>query len=288
MRTVLRGALALMIILALPVAVLARHSWSGYHWARTSNPFNLGIGDNMTTADWKQHLGYAITDWNTPTNTNNSSDVVLHLISYNGTSGPDCSAVSGTVQVCNGTYGSNGWLGLATIWISYFGKHIAQGTVQVNDTYFNTSTYNNPNEKQHVICQEIGHTWGLDHQDESGALYYTCMDYFSNTGANAGNSASTAPNQCDYDQLLCIYDPASRGKTLNSTTSGIAHSCTGTGHLDSSSTIGAAEAGSAGEAAAEVPPWANPSESVYVDHLPNGQTQVTFVRWANPIQSWGG
>ena len=38
----------------------------------------------------------------------------------------------------------------------------------------------------------------------------------------------------DYDQLLCIYDPADAGRTLSSPN----HSCTGTGHLDSFTTIG--------------------------------------------------
>jgi len=29
---------------------------------------------------------------------------------------------------------------------------------------------------QHVICQEIGHTFGLDHQDESGISLNSCID----------------------------------------------------------------------------------------------------------------
>lgn len=29
----------------------ASHSWNGYHWARTSNPFTLKLGNNLTTAD---------------------------------------------------------------------------------------------------------------------------------------------------------------------------------------------------------------------------------------------
>jgi hypothetical protein len=272
--------LAVFVVAATASSALANHSWSTYHWARTANPFTIKVGDNMTTADWKSHLSQASSDWNQSTVAKNT------IVSGASTGkGRKCRATLGRVEVCNASYGNNGWLGLATIWLS--GGHIAQGTTQVNDTYFNTSTYNNPNEKQHVICQEIGHTWGLDHQDESGALYYTCMDYFSNTGANAGNSASTTPNRGDYDQLLCIYDPASNGATLSSTTNGRAHTCVGTGHLDSSSTIGAA-AGSASAEGAQPPAWANPSESVYVDHLPNGQTQVTYVRWANPIHSWGG
>jgi hypothetical protein len=27
----------------------ATHSWNGYHWARTANPFTLKLGDNLTS-----------------------------------------------------------------------------------------------------------------------------------------------------------------------------------------------------------------------------------------------
>lgn len=246
----------------------ASHSWSTYHWGRTANPFTIQVGNNLT-GDWPTYLAKASSDWNISTVAKNTI--------VPGQSTKRCRATSGRDEICNGTYGNNGWLGLASISLS--GGHIVQGTVKVNDTYFNTPTYNNPNEKQHVMCQEIGHTWGLDHQDTSGALFYTCMDYFSNTGANAGNPASTTPNPGDYDQLLCIYDPATSGKTLSSTTSGISHSCTGTGHLDSTTTTGATAFGG-GTAAENVPWWANRNESVYIEHLANGMTQITYILWA--------
>src|SRR5213593_2466381 len=56
---------------------------------------------------------------------------------------------------------------------------------------------------QHVICQEIGHTFGLDHQDESGISLNTCMDYYHNTSAS--DTKSTHPNKHDYDELATIY-----------------------------------------------------------------------------------
>jgi len=34
------------------------------------------------------------------------------------------------------------------------------------------------------MCQEIGHIWGLGHQDESGADFHTCMDYATNPDAD--------------------------------------------------------------------------------------------------------
>lgn len=266
--------LLIAVALALPSIVLANHSWGGYHWARTSNPFTLKVGNNLTTADWTSHFNTAIADWDKST--------VMTLNSVAGSSNKRCSMVTGTVQVCNGTYGNNGWLGLASINLTG-GTHITQGSAKMNDTYFNTSTYNNPNERQHVMCQEVGHTFGLDHQSTSGADLNTCMDYFSNTGANAGSTDSTHPNAGDYDELLCIYDPASAGKTL---TSG-SHSCTGTGHLDSTTTLASTTTASTHSDVTDDPnTWGqlvsqsrNGRSSTYERVNNDGSTTVTHVYW---------
>ena len=88
-----------------------------------------------------------------------------------GTRPKNCRPTTGRVEVCNAAYGNTGWLGVAQIWITG-GTHITQGTVKNNDYYFGNSTYqyNNTAEMQHVICQEVGHTFGLAHQDESRYL----------------------------------------------------------------------------------------------------------------------
>src|SRR5215203_645915 len=39
-----------------------QHSWEGYHWARTSNPFTLKLGDNLSST-WDSHLGTTSADW---------------------------------------------------------------------------------------------------------------------------------------------------------------------------------------------------------------------------------
>ena len=176
---------------------LATHSWNGYHWARTTPQFTLKLGDNMRTADWKAHLAQTSTDWNS-----GNSAVLTAIVA--GAANKRCSMVAGTTQVCNGTYGNNGWLGLASINITG-GTHITQGSAKMNDTYFNTTTYNNPNEREHVVCQEVAHTFGLDHQSTDGSSQNTCMDYFSNTGSDAGSTVSTQPNQHDFDDLNTIY-----------------------------------------------------------------------------------
>src|SRR5262249_49046867 len=85
------------------------------------------------------------------------------------------------------------------------GNHITQGSAKMNDTYFSLNTYNNPNEREHVMCQEVAHTFGLDHQSTDGSSQNSCMDYFSNTGANAGSTLSTKPNAHDFEELNIIY-----------------------------------------------------------------------------------
>jgi hypothetical protein len=227
----------LVALVAYSPAAQANHSWSGYHWARTANPFTLALGDNVSTA-WDSYLGDASSDWS-------QSTVMDTTIVTGGVTNPkNCRPTSGRVEVCNARYGNNGWLGLAQIWVS--GKHITQGVTKMNDTYFGTnSTYNTPAWRHLVMCQEVGHTFGLDHQDENfdNANLGTCMDYTSNP---LGPPDNEHPNQGDYDELLCVYDPAYAGKTLSTTT----HSCTGSGHLDSTTTVGSPSAASPLPAAA--------------------------------------
>ena len=176
---------------------MANHAWGSYHWARTTPQFTLKLGNNLTTSSWTARLSQTSNDWNA------GNSAVLTAIVSGGTSARTCKMVAGTTQVCNASYGNNGWLGLASININ--GNHITQGTAKMNDTYFNTSTYNNVNEREHVMCQEVAHTFGLDHQSTDGSSQNSCMDYFSNTGANAGSTLSTKPNAHDFAQLNSIY-----------------------------------------------------------------------------------
>src|SRR5882762_6919621 len=214
----------IVVLFVIAAPLLATHSWGGYHWARTTPQFTLKLGDNLKTADWKSHLQQTSTDWNSPQKFGASSTPILTAI-VAGQSNKRCSMVAGTTQVCDSTYGNNGWLGLATISLASGTLHITQGSAKMNDTYFNTATYNNPNEREHVMCQEVAHTFGLDHQSTSGASLNTCMDYFSNTGANAGSTASTKPNAHDFEELSIIYQ-----------------------HLDSSTTVAALTSPSASQA----------------------------------------
>lgn len=250
-RRIVAGITVALALVLFQSAPRASHSWNGYHWARTANPFLLNLGDNLS-ATWTSYLAVASSDWT-------QSAVLDTTVVAGGSNKRNCRPTAGRVEVCNNSYGNTGWLGVAQIWVS--GSHITQGTVKMNDTYFASSTYNSPAWRQFVVCQEVGHTFGLDHQDEAfdNANLGTCMDYTNNPTSNQH------PNQHDYDELVAIYS-----------------------HLDTSTTIGAAApSGAAGAVLDNPSQW---GQLMKVSHggktqtferdFGNGERVVTFVIWA--------
>jgi len=227
---------------AIATTAYATHAWGPYHWGRTVNPFTVKLGDNVSTA-WDGYLATASADWSV-------SSVLDTTVVAGGAKG-NCRPTSGRVEVCNKTYGFNGWLGVASIWIS--GTHITQGTVKLNDSYFNTSTYNTPAWRQFVACQEVGHTFGLDHQDVifDNSNLGTCMDYTNDPdGTLSAQLSNLHPNQHDYEELGLIYS-----------------------HLDSVTTVGQTitRRGAKDEDGAMT--------TTYVFDLGNGEKQVNFIYW---------
>ncbi len=127
-----------------------------------------------------------------------------------------------------------------------------------------------------VACQEIGHTFGLDHQDEifNNPNLGTCMDYTNDpSGTLFGQLSNEHPNTHDFDELVAIY-----------------------AHLD---TFTSSTAKTAGSAALDAPGYApdidtsNRSEwgrsirtskdghtSLFERDLGHGQKVFTFVTWA--------
>jgi hypothetical protein len=182
----------------------ASHSWGNYHWARTANPFTVPLGDSLTStsaSNWDAHLPIASADWN-------ASRVLDSPIVASGANPRRCRATNGRIEVCNASYGFNGWLGVAQIWVK--GVHIVKASTKLNDSYFSSIAYTETNE-QHVLCQEIGHGYGLDHQDESGADLNTCMDYSEALD-------NPHPNAHDYEQLETIYAHFDSTSTVGTTT----------------------------------------------------------------------
>jgi hypothetical protein len=241
--------LVIFAVAAFPSLSSASHSWGNYHWARTSNPFTLKLGDNVSST-WDSYLSTTSTDWS-------KSTVLNTTIVAGGTRPKNCRPTSGRAEVCSERYGNTGWLGVAQIWVS--GSHIKQGTVKVNDTYFNTSTYNTTAWRNLVMCQEVGHIFGLDHQDENfnNPPLGTCMDYSNDPVPNQH------PNAHDYEQLEAIY-----------------------AHLDSTTTVGAMPAAMANGEFSTPAEWgelvkssADGRVATYARDFGRGHKIFTFVFW---------
>ena len=206
-------ALIAVVFVLVAVPAFASHGWGSYHWGRpcsasTGCEAQITVYSSLTVSntDWPGRLNRAIYgDAANPNTANrrgwNDSSVLALSVAGAATDSStrySCPAVSNAVRVCNYSYGANGWLGLAQINTVSGTTHIAWGTAKMNDSYF-ASGYPGT-EKQHVMCQEVGHDFGLGHTSENGSSQNTCMDYYQNTSSS--DWTSTGPNQHDFDQLL--------------------------------------------------------------------------------------
>ena len=192
-------ALSIAGLVAAPAAALTQ-SWNGYHWARTG-PLSISLGNNLGS-NWTSLLAPTASKWS-------AADNINFVVTAGQTSPASCSPVYGSVQVCNGSYGANGWLGYANVWLS--GSFIVQATVRLNDYYFAQPKYDTAAWRQMTICQEIGHTLGLAHANTSRTNLNlgTCMDYSNDptgtVGGSNGTLANLNPSNNDFAALNGIY-----------------------------------------------------------------------------------
>lgn len=102
---------------------------------------------NVKIRNTTSSASQAVSDWNNLT--------ILNLSSVS--SGEE-------TYVFNANSGNTGWGGLATI-TNYSGCTILRATAQLN-TYYSWTT----NAARGVHCQEVGHTFGLDHSNDGGCM----------------------------------------------------------------------------------------------------------------------
>jgi len=242
---------------------------SGYHWARQPSQFSLQLGDNVDGV-WDGMLQRAVADWN-------KGDTVTFQIVGGGTGPQECRPVTGRVEVCNWRYGTQeGWLGLARLYFDASGEHIEAVTVQMNDSFFDTnSEYNNDTARQHTMCHELGHAPGLDHISSSSCMNDSQYAVFN----------QLAPINKDFNQLERIYshsdatttvagtqkkdknenDRKKKGRSGKRDRKGRRD-----GRRDRHQHAGVERIHSEGSA----------SETVTIETLPDGQTVVSFITWA--------
>jgi len=171
---------------------IASHTWGNasgtYHWDATSLPVQLSVIDSVTQ-DWQTELDTTISQWNV------SSSLNLAITSSDDSTNTrnNCAIVNGQIRTCNYTYGTTGWSGLASLNIDS-NNHILYGVAKVNDSYSMGQE-----DRNKVMCQEMGHLFGLGHTSEDGSSQNTCMDYANNP------TNSQWPNAHDYELLDQIY-----------------------------------------------------------------------------------
>jgi len=190
-----RLTLVLLVLAVAAVPAFASHAWSTYHWSKPGSQITPPVVMNLTGV-WPDYAARVMTDWN-------ASTVIESPWTFGAISNTKrCTSTTGKIEVCNNTYGQNGWLGIAGISLS--GGHIVKGYTKLNDTYFKSATYNNPAWRRMVFCQEVGHDYGLGHVNENFNDPNTgsCMDYTNDPARNDGAGTNEYPNKHDYDQLL--------------------------------------------------------------------------------------
>lgn len=153
-------------------AAQANHQWSNYHWNKDGVPVrDVTVGDNHNTdgvPNWPDLFDTVIGGFAVTVDVDGFYTDVYGWPDYTGTYFSFSEAGgSGDVESYNGDYGNNGWLGIASIWVSRGkNKHITRGESKVNDYYVTLDGYDGFNEEVEwlaVLCQEIGHTVGLAH-----------------------------------------------------------------------------------------------------------------------------
>ncbi len=157
----------------------ANHRWGCWKYADANISFYNGCTGSYST--YVQEEGLSDADsWH------NYTDVNLSSVGQSGT--------TDHINCYNGSYGINGWLGIAEI-LTYSGCTVMQGRTRFNQSYLDNAAYGySATNKKHVVCQEIGHLFGLNHQKGQSQ---SCMNdrilYVPN------------PNQHDQDMVNSIY-----------------------------------------------------------------------------------
>ena len=219
-----------------------------------------------------------------------SSDWNAHSVLKNkiveGANYAECGPYFGRVEVCNDDYTKNGWLGIASVRVSQ-GKHIVQAVVKLNDWYLAyPGEYDSPEWREYVICQEVGHTFGLGHQDEifDNENLGTCMDYTDDTDGTDNDKDNRSPNDHDREMLDEIYahlTPTDSTEPEETTEEGGKGKGGGRGKPAKAGDAGAIDLNDPSQWGQAIRQDARGQNIVFERNLANGQVLITHVLWAN-------
>lgn len=194
-RTALKAAVLLTLaVLAVSDSSPAAHRWMRWHWARARNPFTLGYTARMT-GPWSSLVAPVMNRWDTVHKLRPGTRDIVNWVAGNDF----------VIEARN--YGPNGWFGLASLRADFITGHIVRGRVQLNDFYFK-GQYDNDVARRHVLCQEVGHILGLDHNEIPEVFGASCMDDRNST---LNRKEFRFPNHHDAAALTGIYQHRDAG-----------------------------------------------------------------------------
>jgi hypothetical protein len=235
----------------------ASHGWTYngkyVHWPHAGAEAQPVVVRSLS-AEWSTPLNRAVAGWN------RSAVLQASVVSGSLDGRSTCDYVAGRIRVCNAAYGATGWVGLTSVvWDS--SGHILRARVKMNETYLKATSsgygyLNDPTAWREVLCHELGHAFGLDHQSSTSG---SCLR------PRISPSFVPKPNAHDYGQLRTNYH-AGRvdGTTTSAATAETAEPAEPAGHDHRHGT--------------DLPDGAD--HTVRVRDLGNGETEATIVRRA--------
>lgn len=165
-------------------AVLANHPWicsgtTAYHYSPRTVGYASAVAQSSvvrSASSYTSAFSGSVSLWN---------GTIINLVTSS----------TPKLRLFYGAYGNTGWLGLASLTSVDASCHIGSANSKLNDTFLRDAARYSQTAVNHVSCQEVGHTFGLNHNRTQSD---TCMN---DSILTAGNQI----NQHDRDQLSSIY-----------------------------------------------------------------------------------
>ena len=186
-KSLIVAVVSLVGLLAIATVASADHAWSVYHFP--SDNLNPTVVDKTSSSLYDVPAG--VQEW-----ADLGTPIQPQITNAN----------KGDITVTESF--SPFWLGLARIFID--GDHITRGEVKLNTKLLDDYP---AGAADHVLCQEIGHVLGLDH-NRDGAQGGSPDDSCMNDQVSLFATQYTSPNSHDTGQLNANYshvDPSADG-----------------------------------------------------------------------------
>jgi hypothetical protein len=154
---------------------------------------------NACSDEWDSFFAEAVKDWDSG-NDYGAPDA-LTLTTQKVDRDTTCESVEGLMKVCNNDYGETGWVGINEyVTVNNF---IIKSVAKMNEHYLSAAP---AEERQYVMCHEIGHGFGLPHTDEDfgNTPLGNCLDYTNRFEDNL------RPGAVNYQILADKYGEVSR------------------------------------------------------------------------------